>query len=186
MRAIAYIRSMRIYLIIIGGLCLSWGIYQKYWYADLVGQAVQAIEENRLDQQYLEEAGKSLFASEQLILYNRGVRAYRAKNLKKASEHFYEVIRKGNNDFWKRQAYYNLGNILVRLDMPKKAAEMYRESLRLDPTDWESKYNLERLYVFYPMAFPDEGSQASLNQEPGDKKDKSNQASRYGADRPDI
>jgi hypothetical protein len=70
--------------------------------------------------------------------------------------------------------------------MPKKAAEMYRESLRLDPTDWESKYNLERLYVFYPMAFPDEGSQASLNQEPGDQKDKKNQTGRYGADRPDI
>ena len=186
MGAIVYIRSIRAYLIIIGGLCLCCGIYQKYWYSDLIGEAVKAMEENRLDQQYLEKARRSLFASEELIAYNMGVRAYRANNLKKASEHFYGVIRKSHDSFSKKRAYYNLGNILVGLDLPKKAAEMYRESLRLDPTDWESKYNLERLYVFYPMAFPDEGSQASLNPEPGDEKGDNDQMGQYGADRPDI
>lgn len=186
MRVVAHIRSIRIYLVIIGGLCLSWGIYQKFWYSDLIGEAVRAIEENRLDQQYLEKATESLFASEELISYNMGVRAYRVNNLKKASEHFYDVIHKSDSSFFKKRAYYNLGNILVRLDLPKKAAEMYRESLRLDPTDWESKYNLERLYVFFPMAFPDEGSQASLEPEPGDEKGDKSQMGQYGADRPDI
>ena len=186
MGAIGYIRSVRAYVIVIGCLCLSFGIYQKHQYADLVGEAVKAIEENRLDQQYLEKARESLFASEDLISYNMGVRAYRADNLEKAMEHFYGVIRKSHDSFRKKQAYYNIGNILVRLDLPKKAAEMYRESLRLDPTDWESKYNLERLYVFYPMAFPDEGGQASLNPEPGDEKDDKNRMGQYGSDRPDI
>ena len=186
MRAVALIRSIRVYLIIVGGLCLSCGIYEKYWYSDLIGEATKAIEENRLDQQYLEEARGSLFASEEVISYNMGVRAYRANNLKKASEHFYNVIRTCRDSRRKKRAYYNLGNILVRLELPRKAAEMYQESLRLDPTDWESKYNLERLYVFYPMAFPDEGRQASLKAEPRDEKRDENQMGQYGADRPDI
>jgi len=186
MGVVALLRSIRVYLIIVGGLCLSCGIYEKYWYSDLIGEATKAIEENRLDQQYLEKARGSLFASEELISYNMGVRAYRANNLKKASEHFYNIIRTCRDSRRKKRAYYNLGNILVRLELPKKAAEMYRESLRLDPTDWESKYNLERLYVFYPMAFPDEGSQASLEPEPRDKKGDENQMGQYGAGRPDI
>jgi tetratricopeptide (TPR) repeat protein len=186
MGVLTYIRSIRVYLVIIGGLCLSFGIYQKYWYSDLIEEAAKAIEENRLDQQYLENATESPFASEGLISYNMGVRAYRADNLKKASQHFFDVIHKSDHSFRKKRAYYNLGNIMVRLDLPKKAAEMYRESLRLDPTDWESKYNLERLYVFYPMAFPDEGSEASLEQEPGDKKGDDSQMGDYGAGRPDI
>jgi tetratricopeptide (TPR) repeat protein len=185
MKAMAYIRSYRAYLIIAGVICLSYGIYQKYWYADVIGEAVKAIEENRLDQQSLERAQGSPFASEDLISYNMGVRAYRADNLEKAGEHFYRVIDKSHDSSLKKRAYYNIGNILVRLDLPKKAAEMYRESLRIDPTDWESKYNLERLYVFYPMAFPDEGSQASLKPEPEDEEDKS-QMGRYGPDKPDI
>jgi tetratricopeptide (TPR) repeat protein len=174
-----------LYLIIIGGLCLSYGIYQKYWYSDFIGEAVKAMEENRLDQQYLEKARKSLFASEEVISYNMGVRAYRANNPKQASEHFYDVIHKGDHSLSKKRAYYNLGNILVQLDLPKKAAEMYRESLRLDPTDWESKYNLERLYVFYPM-LSDEGNKASLKQEPGDEKGDKSQMGQYGMDKPDI
>ncbi|MCK5551592.1 MAG: tetratricopeptide repeat protein [Deltaproteobacteria bacterium] len=186
MRAIAVIRSVRIYLIIIGGLCLSCGIYQKYWYGNLIGEAVKAIEENRLDQQHLEEARENLFASEDLISYNMGVRAYRADNLEKAMKHFYGVVRKSDDTFRKKQAYYNIGNILVRLELPKKAAEMYRESLRLDPTDWETKYNLERLYAFYPLAFPDEGSQASLKPEPGEEGDDKSQKGQYGPDKPDI
>jgi tetratricopeptide (TPR) repeat protein len=186
MGMVAYIRSIRVYLIIIGGLCLFYGIYQKYWYSDLIEEAAKAIEENRLDQQYLEKARESLFASEELISYNMGVRAYRANNLKKASEHFFDVIHKSDHSFPKKRAYYNLGNIMVQLELPKKAAEMYRESLRLDPTDWESKYNLERLYVFYPMLLPDEGSQASLEPEPGDEKGDNSQMGDYGAGRPDI
>ena len=186
MRMLAYVRKIRLYLLIAGGLCLSYGIYQKYFYADPIGVAVNTIEANRLDQQHLEKAKEAWFKSEDLILYNMGVRAYRSNNIKKASEYFYEVIRRSKDPSRKKSAYYNLGNILVELELPTKAAEMYRESLRLDPTDWESKYNLERLYVFYPMAFPDESEQASLDQEPGDEEGNEKRMGQYGAEQPDI
>ena len=180
------LRSFRLYILIIGGLILSYGIYQKYWYSDVIGSAVKTIEENRLDQQYLERAKKSLFSWKDLVLYNMGVRAIRADNLKQASRHFYDVVHESHNSELKGRAYFNLGNILVQLELPRKAAEMYRESLRLDPTDWESKYNLERLYAFYPMAFPDERKQASLDQEPGDEQDDQSRLGQSGADQPDI
>jgi tetratricopeptide (TPR) repeat protein len=186
MKVLEYARRFRLYLLIAGGVCLAFGIYEKVWYSDQIGKAVETIDENRLDQQHLEKARNVVIRSDELISYNMGVRAYRASNLKKASEYFYEVIHKSKSAYWRKRAYYNLGNILVQLDLPRKAAEMYRECLRLDPTDWESKYNLERLYVFYPMAFPDESEKASLDQEPGDEKGDQNQIGKYGAQEPDL
>jgi Ca-activated chloride channel family protein len=186
MKVFDTLRKLRVTMLILAGLCLSYGIYQKYWYSDLVRKAVENIEANRLDQQYLEEAKKGLFSSDGLIAYNMGVRAYRANNLKKAGEHFYEVIRNSHDSSKKKQAHYNLGNIFVELELPQKAAEMYKESLRLDPKDWESKYNLERLYAFYLEAFPGQGNQASLPQEPGEKGSDQNQMGSPGAKKPDI
>jgi Ca-activated chloride channel family protein len=186
MKVFDILRKLRVIMLLLGGLCLSYGIYQKYWYSDLVRKAVGSIEANRLDQQYLEEAKKGLFSSDGLIAYNMGVRAYRASNLKKASEHFYEVIRNSHDSSRKKHAYYNLGNIFVELELPQKAAEMYKESLRLDPKDWESKYNLERLYVFYNEAFPGEGQQTSLEQEPGNEKSDKGQRGVIGGEKPDI
>jgi tetratricopeptide (TPR) repeat protein len=173
-------------MLILGGLCLSFGIYQKYWYSDLIRSAVESIEANQLDHQYLEEAKKGLFSSDDLIAYNMGVRAYRADNLKKAGEHFYEVIRNSQDSLQKKHAYYNLGNILVQLELPRKAAEMYKESLRLDPDDWESKYNLERLYVFYLNEFPGEGQQTSLEKEPKKEEGDEHRWGTSGAEKPDI
>jgi Ca-activated chloride channel family protein len=186
MKVLDAIQKVRLYMLILGGLLLCYGIYQKYWYSDLVRNAIKSIEINRLDEQYLEEAQQELFSSDELIAYNMGVRAYRAENLKKAGEYFYEVIRKSNDSSQKKLAYYNLGNILVQLELPQKAAEMYRASLRLDPNDWESKYNLERLYVFYPKTFFGENNQTSLEQEPGDEKKEKSQRGQPGLEPPDI
>ncbi|MBW2058386.1 MAG: tetratricopeptide repeat protein [Deltaproteobacteria bacterium] len=186
MRILAFVRRIRLYALIAGSLCLCYGIYEKYWYADLIAQAVRTVERNQFDTQYLEEAGKNLFASEDILSYNMGVRAYRARNLKKASEHFFEVIRNSGDPRWKERAYYNLGNIMAQLELPTKAAEMYREAIRLDPTDWESKYNLERLYVFYPRAFPKETEQASLDKEPGEEEPNKSQMGKHGVEEPDI
>ena len=186
MRAFDILLKIRLYLLLLGGVCLCFGIYQKYWYSDLVQNGAQSIEANRLDEQHLEEAKKGLFASDGVVVYNLGVRAYRADNLRKACEYFYEVIRNSPNTSQKKLAYYNLGNVLVQLELPVKAAEMYRESLRLDPTHWESKYNLERLYVFYPKTFSDESNKASLEQEPEKKEDDKGQRGHTGSESPDI
>lgn len=168
-------RIIRLYVLLVGVVWLGVGLYVRC-YTDLLDVSVKAIKENRLDMIGLEEAKKNLFADKALIFYNMGVRAYRAGNLKNASTHFYDVIRDGSEapDALKEKAYYNLGNVFTQLELPKEAGEMYRNALRLDPNDWEAKYNLERLYVFYPMAFPDESEEkeASLEQEPGDQDDR--------------
>jgi tetratricopeptide (TPR) repeat protein len=186
MKALGTIRKFWVTLLILGGLGFSYGVYQKYWYSDLIQNAAESMQANRLDQQYLEEAKKGLFSSDGLIAYNMGVRAYRANDLKKASQHFYEVIRSSQDSSAKKQAYYNLGNILVQLELPRKAKEMYEESLRLDPSDWDCKYNLERLYVIYLEESPGEGKQASLSPEPGKKETSKNQMGGPGKEEPDI
>ena len=78
MKGLRTIQRFWVTLLILGGMALSYGVYQKYWHSDLIRKAVESIEANRLDQQYLEEAKKGLFSSDGLVAYNLGVQAYRA------------------------------------------------------------------------------------------------------------
>jgi hypothetical protein len=63
---------------------------------------------------------------------------------------------------------------------------MYEESLRLDPSDWDCKFNPGRLYVIYLEESPGEGKQASLSPEPGKKESSKNRMGSPGAEEPDI
>lgn len=162
-------RALQIILFAVGWILFVSGIYYKSGYLDLIKKGNQATQENRFDNQDYEKAEKNLFASKDIIHYNLGVRAYKADNLKRAADYFRQVIQESNSNDLKAKAYYNLGNILTVMEQPKEAAAMYQAALRLDPSDWETKYNLERLYVFNPKAFGEENQEASMQQEPNEE-----------------
>jgi tetratricopeptide (TPR) repeat protein len=151
---------------VLGWALFASGIYYKWGYMDLIKKGNQAIQENRLDTQDYEVAGRSLLASKDVIHYNLGVQAYKAENFNRAVNYFRQVIQESSSDSLKARAYYNLGNILTLMEQPKEAVTMYQAALRLDPSDWETKYNLERLYVFNPKALGEGNQEASMEQEP--------------------
>ena len=79
-----------------------------------------------------------------------------------ALEIYRELIRGGRADL-KRAALYNMGNLHLReamksgrdeaarsLPLVELAKQSYRDLLRIDPGDWDARYNLERALQLAP------------------------------------
>lgn len=73
--------------------------------------------------------------------YNLGNAYYNAELYDEALARLLEAARKGTK-LEKHRAYHNIGNVLMQYKQCKKAVEAYKNALRNDPKDEESRYNL--------------------------------------------
>jgi len=86
----------------------------------------------------------------------------------------YKALIQGDRGDLKRSALYNLGNLHLREAMqagPDEAAkslplielakQSYRDLLRIDPADWDARYNLERALLLAP-----EVEETAVNEQP--------------------
>lgn len=73
--------------------------------------------------------------------YNLGNAYYNAELYDEALARLLEAARKGTK-LEKHRAYHNIGNVLMQDKQCKKAVEAYKNALRNDPRDEESRYNL--------------------------------------------
>lgn len=75
--------------------------------------------------------------------FNLGDTHYATGNFAAAEEQFRKVAERteGVNDKQKADAYYNLGNAQFQQQKLQEALESYKQSLRLDPANLESKFN---------------------------------------------
>ena len=73
--------------------------------------------------------------------YNLGNAYYNAELYDEALARLLEAARKGTK-LEKHRAYHNIGNVLMQDKRCKKAVEAYKNALRNDPKDEESRYNL--------------------------------------------
>ncbi|HBI40747.1 MAG TPA: DNA primase, partial [Tenacibaculum sp.] len=74
--------------------------------------------------------------------YNYGNSLYQNKNYKEAVSQ-YELTAKSSDDkFTKAEAFHNIGNAMMEQKQYEKAVESYKNSLRNNPNDDETRYNL--------------------------------------------
>lgn len=74
--------------------------------------------------------------------YNLGNALYENKNYKEAAPQ-YELTAKTTKDkFTKAEAYHNLGNSMMETKNYQEAVDAYKNSLRNNPNDDETRYNL--------------------------------------------
>lgn len=74
--------------------------------------------------------------------YNLGNALYQGKNFKEAAPQF-DLAAKGAKDKTsKAQSYHNLGNSMMELKKYPEAVEAYKNALRNNPNDDETRYNL--------------------------------------------
>ena len=91
-----------------------------------------------------------------------------------AALHLYKALIQGGRADLKRAALYNLGNLHLReamksgadeaarsLPLIELAKQSYRDLLRIDPADWDARYNLERALWLAP-----EMEEAAVNEPP--------------------
>lgn len=125
--------TVHVSFLIILPCLIAWGTHRTIeegneYYAK--GQYDKAIAKYR-------QAGDSPIA-----YYNLGNTFYRKKNYKKAIEQYRRVLVAEDKSL-REKAYYNMGNAQFKLGILRAAISSYQNALRLNPNDYDAKYNLE-------------------------------------------
>ena len=74
--------------------------------------------------------------------YNLGNAMYQNKNFKEAVPQFELSAKTAEDKFTKAEAYHNLGNTMMETKNYQGAVDAYKNSLRNNPNDDETRYNL--------------------------------------------
>ncbi len=74
--------------------------------------------------------------------YNLGNAYYKENSLGEAFSRFKQSSDVALSKTQKHKAFHNMGNVFMKNEEYDKAVEAYKESLRNDPTDDETRYNL--------------------------------------------
>lgn len=99
--------------------------------------------------------------------YNLGTALYRNKKYEEAQNYFSKVAEnKKVNKKLRAKAYHNLGNTLLQQEKYQESIDAYKNTLKLNPADKDTKYNLE----YARQKLYQQEQQNQNNQQ--DKKDK--------------
>lgn len=74
--------------------------------------------------------------------YNLGNTYYKKGNFDEALYRQQQAAKNATNKSDKHKAFHNIGNILMKSKLCKEAVEAYKNALRNDPLDEETRYNL--------------------------------------------
>ncbi|WP_047247050.1 tetratricopeptide repeat protein [Maribacter thermophilus] len=74
--------------------------------------------------------------------YNLGTAYYNKETFSEAFGRFKQAGETATTKDEKHKAYHNMGNVFMKRKEYAKAVEAYKEALRNDPTDEETRYNL--------------------------------------------
>lgn len=102
--------------------------------------------------------------------YNLGNAYYKNKSYSEAFSRYKEAGEIATNKKNKHNAYHNMGNVFMERKDYEKAVEAYKQSLRNDPTDDETRYNLALAKEMLKKQ-QDENKKNDQNKDDKDKKD---------------
>jgi len=109
--------------------------------------------------------------------FNLGDAYYKQKKFAEAAQQFQKIAEKSTDKEMKASAYHNLGNSLLQAEKYQESVNAYKQSLKLNPTDNETRYNL---------AYAKKMLQQQQEQENKDKdKDKDKQDDKKDQDKKD-
>ena len=77
------------------------------------------------------------------IAFNLGNTYYKEGSFAESLKNFKNAAGRTSPPDLQAHAFYNIGNALYRQEDLNKAADFYKQTLRIDPADQDAKYNLE-------------------------------------------
>lgn len=83
----------------------------------------------------------SKFANRSVSPYNLGNSIYKQNQIAEAKFAFVKAIEKAKTKTQKHKIFHNLGNVLMKEKNYSDAVEAYKNALRNDPKDEETRYN---------------------------------------------
>ena len=121
--------------------------------------------------------------------YNLGNAYYNKETYSEAFARFKQAGDLAGNKADKHKAYHNMGNVFMKNKEYEKAVEAYKEALRNNPTDEETRYNLalakEMLKKQQDEQKNDQNQGGEDKQEQEDKKDKNQDQKNDGDNKED-
>lgn len=76
-------------------------------------------------------------------VFNLGDALYKQEQYDKAAQEFSSIAKGKHDDQTIAKSYHNLGNSLLKTKKYQESIDAYKKSLKLNPNDIETKYNLE-------------------------------------------
>ena len=83
----------------------------------------------------------SISPEETKALYNLGNTHFNDKNFDEASQRFFQTQKFSKDKSEKHMAFHNMGNVFMKKKDYAKAVESYKNALRNNPKDDETRYN---------------------------------------------
>ena len=105
--------------------------------------------------------------------FNLGDALYKQKKYEEAASQFQSIANTDITKEEKAKVYHNLGNSYMQTKKYKESIEAYKQALRNNPTDVETKYNLA--YANKMMQQQQKQQQNDKNDKNKDNKDKNDQ-----------
>lgn len=112
-----------------------------------------------------EEAGKEDFVAR----YNTSAAVYQQQKLEEAGSLFNELLAESDEPAERAKLLHNLGNVFTQSQQYSQAVEAYKQSLRINPGDDDTRYNLayalEKLREQQQQQQQQDNSQQDQNQD---------------------
>lgn len=100
--------------------------------------------------------------------YNLGVSYHATQNFQEAAQRSEQAAKLAKTEFEKHSAYHNLGNAYMGTGQADKAVEAYKNALRNNPTDHETRYNLALAKQMKKEQDKNKSKDGDKNKEKGD------------------
>ncbi len=123
-----------------------------------------------------EEAEKKYAEAESLnteltqALFNKADALYKKGDLENAAKLFKDIAASATDKDSQSAAYHNLGNTLMKTENYSGSVNAYKEALRRNPSDEDTRYNLS--YALQKLKEQQEQQQQDKNQDQEQNKDK--------------
>ena len=101
-------------------------------------------------------------------LYNLGNTHYKDKNFDEAKQRYFQTQKFSENKSSKHHAFHNMGNVFMQQKDYVKAVESYKNALRNNPEDEQTRYN----YALAKELLEKEQQEQEQNQDQKDQDDK--------------
>ena len=111
------------------------------------GKATEGVE--LYQKQKYDQASKKFLEAHQekpddpKISYNLGNSLYKQGSYEKALQNYSRSVEQKTSSSMNQNANYNMGNVFFRMNKLEESIVAYKKALELDPSDMDSKFNLE-------------------------------------------
>lgn len=101
--------------------------------------------------------------------YNTSTALYQQEKIDESAQRFEELLAETTNDMDEARLYHNLGNSFLETNKLEESIDAYKKSLRLNPSDEDTRYNLS--YALEKLAEQQQQQQDQENKDNKNNKD---------------